>query len=45
MIAVVAGVVHPVSGGWHIAKPIEASFSDGKWAIIVMQSQRRNRGD
>jgi hypothetical protein len=45
MIAVVAGVVHPVSGGWHITKPIEASFSDGKWAIIVMQSQRRNRGD
>lgn len=39
MVAVFVGVVHPVSGGWGLDGPLELTFSDSQWAVIVKASQ------
>lgn len=39
MITVAVGNVHPVSGGWHLERPVEVDFSGEKWLISIHQSQ------
>ena len=39
MLAVVAGVVHPVYGGWQFDQALEVPFTDGKWTVSFKQSQ------
>jgi hypothetical protein len=39
MIAVVVGVVHPTYGGWRFDEPQRFSFLDGRWMLVLQQSQ------
>jgi hypothetical protein len=39
MLAVVIGTVHPVSGGWHLERPIRVTVDGRKWTLIFKQSQ------
>ncbi len=34
-----SGTVHALSGGWELERPVELTFPDGRWTIIVRSSK------